>query len=200
MKRANLLNLLVAAVLIATAGLGCKKTPKNVTTIPGMQNRAPGSDQMGGMQPGTGTGIGVPRTGPGGSELKPGDIANPMENANEDRSALADMTVHFEYDRSAIKTSEQPKLDQVATFMKNTPVVQLRIEGNCDERGTPEYNRALGERRAIAGRDYLIQKHGIPSDRITTVSYGEDKPLDLGKTEEAYAKNRRDDFVILRPK
>ncbi|HEV8541605.1 MAG TPA: OmpA family protein [Verrucomicrobiae bacterium] len=193
------MNLFLATILIATAGLGCKKTPKNVTTIPGMQNRAPVSDQMGNMQAGPGTGIGVPRTGAGGSELKPGDIANPIDGT-EDRSALADMTIHFEYDRSAIKTSEQPKLDQVATFMKNTPGVQLRIEGNCDERGTPEYNRALGERRAIAGRDYLIQKHGIPSDRITTVSYGEDKPVDLGKTEESYAKNRRDDFVILRPK
>src|SRR5262249_43463275 len=149
---------------------------------------------------GPGNGFQIPRNGTGTSDLKPGDIANPMENANEDRAALADMTIHFEYDRSTIKTAEQSKLDQVATFMKNTPNVQLRVEGNCDERGTPEYNRALGERRAIAGRDYLIQKHGIPSDRITTVSYGEDKPVDLGKTEEAYAKNRRDDFVILRPK
>jgi peptidoglycan-associated lipoprotein len=183
---------------------GCKKTPKNITPITNPQLLPPGSEGPGnalgnqnpfGNQIPAGNGIrDLPTTG------NPLDIGQPLENAAEDRAALGDMTIHFDFDRSAVKTSEQPKLDQVATYMKNTPGVQLKIEGNCDERGTEGYNTSLGERRAIAARDYLIQKHGIPSDRITTVSWGESKPVDLGKTEEAYAANRRDDFVILRPR
>lgn len=202
MKRAKVLNLLVATLLVATVASGCKKTPKNITPIMNPQLRTPGTEGPGGAIGAQNSGAIIPG-GPNGNDLgtrNPSDIANPLENANEDRAALADMTIHFEFDRSAIKTSEQPKLDQVATYLKNTPGVQLRIEGNCDERGTDGYNLSLGERRAIAARDYLIQKHGIPSDRITTVSYGETKPVDLGKTEEAYAKNRRDDFVILKPR
>jgi peptidoglycan-associated lipoprotein len=202
MKRAKFLNLFVTSVLLVTVAAGCKKTPKNITPITNPNLRPPGSEgpanalgtaNFGNQIP---PGSGIRDLNPGAS---PGDIATPMTDANEDRAALADETIHFDFDRSAIKTSEQPKLDQVATFLKNTPGVQLKIEGNCDERGTEGYNTSLGERRAISARDYLIQKHGIPSDRITTVSWGESKPVDLGKTEEAYAKNRRDDFVILRP-
>jgi len=120
-------------------------------------------------------------------------------DGRRDTAALAAYTVYFEYDRSAIKPSEQSKLDSIATFLKSTPGVQLLVEGHCDERGTEEYNRALGERRAIAAREYLLQKHGISSELVTTASFGEDKPASLEKTEEAYAKNRRDEFIVLRP-
>ena len=108
--------------------------------------------------------------------------------------------VYFDLDQHDIRTDAQPILDAQAGWLRQYPNVRVRIEGNCDERGTEEYNRTLGERRAIAARDYLIQKHGIESGRITTLSNGEDKPVDLGGTEEAFAKNRRDDFVILRPR
>jgi peptidoglycan-associated lipoprotein len=89
-------------------------------------------------------------------------------------------------------------LDAVATYLKNTPNVQLVVEGHCDERGTEEYNRSLGERRAISAREYLLQKHGLSSERVTTVSFGEDKPVSNDKTEEGYARNRRGEFVLLR--
>jgi peptidoglycan-associated lipoprotein len=204
MKRAKFLNLFVASVLLVTVAAGCKKTPKNITPITNPQLRPPGSEGPGNaLDSQNSRGSQIPVNG-GIRDLpvngNPQDIGQPLENANEDRAALGEMTVYFDFDRSAIKPSEQPKLDQVATYLKNTPGVQLKIEGNCDERGTEGYNTSLGERRAISARDYLIQKHGIPSDRITTMSWGESKPVDLGKTEEAYAKNRRDDFVILRPK
>lgn len=199
MKRVNFLNLLIASAMLAAA-TGCKKQPKNITHIP------PGSRQVGA---GTETGSAIPpgalgRTlnpdGTSGTGIDPNAIPAGLENANEDHATLAPQTIYFDFDRSAIKPSEQPKLEQVATYIKSTPGVQLRIDGHCDERGTEEYNRALGERRAIAAREFLIQKHGVESGRVTTVSYGEDKPVSLEKTEEAYAKNRRAEFVILRPR
>jgi len=199
MKSVQLLNFLVATLLFATAASGCKKNPKNITPITSPRSTGPGTEGPGQpISPGGANGFG--QNSATGTPLN-GAIADPLLNANEDHTTLAAQAIYFDFDRSAIKTSEQGKLDAVATYMKSAPAgEQLRIDGNCDERGTPEYNRSLGERRAIAARDYLIQKHGIESGRITTLSNGEDKPVDLGKTEEAYAKNRRDDFVILKPK
>jgi peptidoglycan-associated lipoprotein len=201
MKRVKLLNFLVAILLVATAAAGCKKNPKNITPIGTPQGNLVGNEgPTGPITPSTPVGGDMTR----GTNLRggePGNIAEPLANPDEDRATFAAQSIYFDFDRSAIKASEQGKLDQVATGFKSAPPnTQLRIEGNCDERGTEEYNRALGERRAIAARDYLIQKHGIESGRITTLSNGEDKPVDLGKTEEAYAKNRRDDFVILKPR
>jgi peptidoglycan-associated lipoprotein len=201
MKSVRVFNFLVAVLLFATAAAGCKKNPKNVTPIPnprtsGMSDEPPGGKLFG---PGGGLGNDNPssRNLPG---TNPGDVAAPIEGT-EDRATFASQTIYFDFDRSAIKASEQGKLDSVAAgFKSQPPGSQLRIEGNCDERGTSEYNRALGERRAIAARDYLIQKHGIESSRITTLSNGEDKPVDVGKTEEAYQKNRRDEFVLIRPR
>jgi peptidoglycan-associated lipoprotein len=204
MKRAKFLNTLLASILVASFAAGCKKNPKNITPIPANQRQI-GNGGLGDLRRAD-TGIDpnatrVINSGAQGAPIDPtgGGIADPMDGI-EDVGALAQQTVYFDFDRSAIKPSEQPKLEQVATFMKSTPGVQLKIAGHCDERGTEEYNRSLGERRAIAAREFLIQKHGIESGRITTVSFGEDKPVSLEKTEEAYAKNRRDEFIILRPR
>lgn len=191
MKSAKLLNLLLVSLLLATFATGCKKNPKNITNIPGMQARPSGGEMNQAINPNSGV--------LGQNSGVSSELPNPLEGGRRDTVALAAYTVYFEYDRSAIKPSEQGKLDSVATFVKSTPGVQLLIEGHCDERGTEEYNRALGERRAIAAREYLLQRHGISSERVTTASFGEDKPSSLEKTEEAYAKNRRDEFIILRP-
>ena len=202
MKRATLMNFFLASSLLALGAAGCKKNPKNITTIPNSRFGTPSTDgPRDPFPPGT-NGVRVPFDPTQGTTLKdPGAIGEPNLDANEDRSALAPQSIFFAFDSSSLKTSEQPKLDQVATYMKSAAAgVQLRIEGNCDERGTEEYNRSLGERRAISARDYLIQKHGIESGRITTMSNGEDRPKSLEKTEEAYAQNRRDDFVVLLPK
>jgi peptidoglycan-associated lipoprotein len=100
--------------------------------------------------------------------------------------------IYFAFDKSDIGTSERPKLDKTAEFLQGSKYC-LIIEGNCDERGSEEYNRALGERRAIAIKDYL-QAKGIAADRMKTISYGEDKPAVEGHTPEAWATNRRGDL------
>ncbi len=82
--------------------------------------------------------------------------------------------------------------------MKNHPEVAIRAEGNCDERGTEEYNRALGERRALAAREYLVRKGANP-EMIVTISYGLDHPVEAAHNESAFSKNRRDDFSVLTP-
>jgi len=117
-------------------------------------------------------------------------IANP--------DALKAQTVYFDLDKSAIKTNEQAKLEEVANYLKSNARAAVRVEGNCDERGTEEYNRSLGERRALAAREYLANL-GIDPSRVDTITNGEDKPASPGHSEEAWSKNRRDDFVILTP-
>jgi peptidoglycan-associated lipoprotein len=87
----------------------------------------------------------------------------------------------------------------VAKHLKGKPTDLLLIEGHCDERGTEEYNRSLGERRALALRDAL-GKLGVSGDRIRTLSFGEDKPADAGHNEAAWTKNRRGEFILLVPK
>jgi peptidoglycan-associated lipoprotein len=122
-----------------------------------------------------------------------------FDNMTEDRAALAAYTIHFAFDSSAIKSSEKSNLESVAAALKSDSNLKLLIEGNCDDRGTEEYNRSLGERRALAAREALA-KDGIDPSRIRTLSFGKDKPADPGHDETAWAKNRRDDFVLLHPK
>ena len=113
--------------------------------------------------------------------------------------------IHFNFNSAKIEDinsyglSESPSLllNNIAKFMMKHPDVNVRIEGNCDERGTEEYNLALGQRRADAAKKYLISL-GIESNRIETISYGETQPLDLGHNEYAWAKNRRDHFVFFK--
>jgi peptidoglycan-associated lipoprotein len=148
---------------------------------------------------------------PPGNPINPGDgitsntggipAANPseFENMIEDRATLAANSVHFSFDSAAIKSSEESNLEAVAAALKSDANAKLLIEGNCDERGTEEYNRSLGERRSLAAREALA-KDGIDPSRIRTISYGKDKPADVGHDEAAWAKNRRDEFVLLHPK
>ena len=109
----------------------------------------------------------------------------PMANSEDmygmvpDRAALAAYTVHFAYDSSVIRKSEQSSLQSVAQALAADPKTKLLVEGNCDERGTEEYNRSLGERRALAAREALV-KLGIDPMRVFTRSYGKDKPADTG--------------------
>jgi len=119
---------------------------------------------------------------------------------NLDRATLAAHTVHFDFDSSVVKSSEKPHVEAVAAYMKSAPRgVALLVEGHCDERGTEEYNRSLGERRALALRDALISS-GADGNRITTRSFGEDVPVAMGHDESAWQQNRRGEFVVLHPK
>ncbi len=104
--------------------------------------------------------------------------------------------IHFDFDRYEIRPGDARILERNAEILKAHPDVRIRIEGHCDERGTSEYNLALGERRAIAVRNYLVRL-GIERERISIKSYGEERPLDPGKNESAWAKNRRAESVVV---
>lgn len=123
---------------------------------------------------------------------------NNVPNGPEHPEILANDTVYFDFDRATIKASEESKLSDVANYLKNNPANFLKIEGNCDERGTEKYNLSLGERRALAAREYLANL-GIDATRIKTVTYGASKPVDPGHNEDAWKKNRRDDMVVITP-
>jgi peptidoglycan-associated lipoprotein len=98
-----------------------------------------------------------------------------------------------------VRKSEKANVQAAADALSRDSSTKLLIEGNCDERGTEEYNRSLGERRALAVRKELV-KRGIDPTRVFTKSYGKDRPVDPGHDESAWAKNRRDDFVLLHPR
>lgn len=104
--------------------------------------------------------------------------------------------IHFDFDKYDIRQADEVILKENAAFLKNNPKMKVQIEGHCDERGTVEYNLALGERRANNTKRYLVFL-GIPSDRISAISYGKEKPLDQGHNEEAWGKNRRAHIVVL---
>jgi peptidoglycan-associated lipoprotein len=105
--------------------------------------------------------------------------------------------IHFDFDRYNIRVEEAQILKENFALMKKYPGMKFQIEGHCDERGTGEYNLALGERRANSAKKYLISL-GIEPGRISTISYGEERPFDQGHHEDAWTKNRRAHFVILK--
>jgi peptidoglycan-associated lipoprotein len=189
--------------LTSLVSTGCKKKPDYVTPIPGRTTPTGGNSRV--PDPGRGQPI-VPQGNPTGTEvtdIKPDEGIPPSprgghEGWAEDPAALAPETIHFAFDSAAVRSGDRPKLENVASYLKSHPTTAVRVEGNCDKRGTEEYNRALGERRALAAREDLV-KLGIAPDRIDTISYGEDRPVDPADNDAAYAQNRRDDFILLSP-
>ncbi len=110
------------------------------------------------------------------------------------KSAAGLRPIYFDYDKSTIRDDAKAVLKADAEYLKAHPGTKIRIEGNCDERGTIEYNQALGQRRATSARKYLAEL-GIPAKRISLISYGKEKPACSAGTEECWQKNRRDDIV-----
>lgn len=106
-------------------------------------------------------------------------------------------TIYFDFDKSDLSQSSRDVLAKNAEILKKVQDAKIRIEGNCDERGSAEYNLALGERRAKSALQYLLNL-GIAADRMSIISYGKEKPAVQGSDEAAWAKNRRDDFVIIK--
>jgi peptidoglycan-associated lipoprotein len=104
-------------------------------------------------------------------------------------------TIYFDYDKYDLKADARDIMAQNAKSLSDHATATIRIEGNCDERGTDEYNLALGEKRANAAKDYLVN-YGVNAARISTISYGETHPMDPGHSESAWAKNRRDEFKV----
>lgn len=121
-----------------------------------------------------------------------------LRRSTEQMKQLLAMRINFDYDRSYIRPSDAQILDQKVAVLQANPEVRVQVAGNCDERGSDEYNLALGNRRAIAAKTYLLS-HGIEGARIETVSYGEERPLDPRHNETAWALNRNDQFSILTP-
>jgi len=114
--------------------------------------------------------------------------------SEEVRNTLASM-IHFDYDKSNIRSDDMGTLDQKVAILQANPELRIRIGGHCDERGSDEYNLALGNRRAQSAKQYLVS-HGIDAGRIETQSWGEERPLVDGHDESAWSQNRRDEFEI----
>jgi peptidoglycan-associated lipoprotein len=193
MKLTKLTNVLALGILLAVAGTGCKhKSPTVVTPLPnsGLTGTAP-SPGTGGML-GSGSGAAPIESGAGIASNPAGSHDGWIPHPE----ILKADTVYFDFDRSAIKDTEKSKVAAVADYLKSNAGDAVRIEGHCDERGTEEYNRALGERRALALREALSQL-GVEATRVDTISYGKDRPAEPGHDEAAWSKNRRGEFIVL---
>lgn len=125
----------------------------------------------------------------------PGDQFSDEYKRLHGRSSEQFLPIYFDFDQATIRADQFPTLDKNADYLKDNPAVRVVIEGNCDERGTNEYNLALGERRAQNAKTYLIET-GVQESRMRTMSYGEERPLFAGQDESSWAQNRRDDFVL----
>lgn len=169
--------MMVAAMGLASlvALSGCK--PKKTTTGLGPDGGLLNGGRTNGI-----TDIDMPGGRP------PGDA---LERAGEY------IPVYFEYDSAQVQSAERSKIEAVGDYLKHNSVGGVIVEGHCDERGSREYNLALGERRAMAVRAYLVSL-GADGVRIQTKSFGKEKPVALGHDEESWSKNRRGEFVIFK--
>ena len=163
-------SLLMATALVATAACS-KKPPKELPPAPSTQPAAPQGDY-------------------GNNE---GQTMSSL--AEQFRREVTSDTVHFGLDLYDIDAEAQGILNSQATWLAAHPEVRITIEGHCDERGTREYNLALGDRRANAARDYL-QSRGVAPERMTTISWGKERPQNPASNEEAWAQNRRAVTVV----
>ena len=158
------------SALVATALLaGCAHKPPSLASTSSTPPAAPSHPYV------------APPPGPVQSSILPGSTQDFVVNAGD--------RVYFDFDQFNMRADAIPVLEAQATWLSRYPSVQVRIEGNCDERGTREYNFALGARRASSVRQFLIE-HGVSAGRITTVSYGKERPIDTGDSEAASARDR----------
>lgn len=128
---------------------------------------------------------------------EPAEGIRTADQISEGRTSAPMLPIYFDFDRYNIRNDMKSRIDNNAKFLMDNPQIRIEIQGNCDERGSSEYNLALGEKRAKAAKGYLT-KLGVAADRIDVVSFGKEQPLDPGHNEAAWAKNRRDDFVIIK--
>ena len=196
---------MVLGLVVAMAACGCKKNPTPLTPLPGAHTKGPTDNTRANPFDTTGRGNNL-------STENPNVVSNPVDPKFgippndpishqgwiEDSAALKAETVYFDFDSAVVKSSEKSKVSAVADYLKAHPIAAVRVEGNCDARGTEEYNRALGERRALAVREELVGL-GIAPSAVDTISYGKDRPADPGNDEAAWKANRRDDFIVLTP-
>ena len=206
MKNVNLLGTILLG--LALAGMtGCQHKPVAPTPIPDLGNGS-GSKSGNGNNQGSQDNGGAlsnqgcqPTATQEPSAVDYGSYGTLFTGPHtEDHDKFKADTLYFDFDSATIKASEESKLQDIANYFKgNTRVEGLIIEGNCDERGTEKYNLSLGERRALAVREYL---HNLQVDdhRLKTVTYGAMRPADPGHGEASWKQNRRDEFVLVTPK
>src|SRR5262245_39073481 len=172
---------LVTATALCIGAIGCRTPQTKITYFPTDESSSAKDSNQKEL---------VKATDPFGED-RPIAIDPPMDpNWNRDPKTFEALTVHFDYDSSVVKSAETSKLRQIAEYLKANPSKALAIEGHCDEQGTEEYNRSLGDRRALALREALAKLEVNPS-RLDTISYGKDRPVDTGRTEAANRSNRR---------
>jgi peptidoglycan-associated lipoprotein len=171
------MNRLTVALVAGTAlmAAGCaKKRPETLPPAPvGTEGTIPAAEQA----------------DPSGGAIVPGSDA-------DFRRSVSSNTINFGLDQSDVDDAARSILDSQVQWLSRYPAKRVTLEGHCDERGTREYNLALGERRANSAKNYLVSR-GVAAARITTVSYGKERPLALGSDEESYAQNRRAVTVVL---
>jgi peptidoglycan-associated lipoprotein len=131
----------------------------------------------------------------GGATATPPTTTGIRPGSNEDLRQNVGDRIFFDFDKSDIKPEARRTLERQAEWLKKYPNVTVTVEGHCDERGTREYNLALGERRATAAKNVLVAL-GIPANRVSTISYGKERPAVVGSNEQAWAQNRRDVTVV----
>jgi peptidoglycan-associated lipoprotein len=179
----------LALLCVLTLAVAACSDDKNNPNYGGM-----GADGGGGALPNGGSdNLGGPNAESGIPPARPGNGITP-DSANY--QTLANDTVYFDFDKATVNADERGKLEAVSEWFKSNPGHALFLAGHADKRGTPEYNRALGERRAEAVREYLVGL-GLSADVLYTTSYGSDRPAVDGDTEEAYAKNRRVEIGVV---
>ena len=148
----------------------------------------------------TGTGEVAPPTNPqypsNPGPINGGNIGAPAPGSEQDFVVNVGDRIYFDLDSYTVRSEARPRLDAQVQWLQRYPNVTVRIEGNADERGTREYNLALGARRAESVRTYLIER-GIPAARIDTISFGKERPIAAGSNEEAWARNRNAHTAIV---
>jgi len=165
---------LMSALLLVAA---CETTPDGSSGSANSSGSAMGAN-------GTSSVTGMALRNP---NAKPGSVEDFIDNVGDH--------VYYGFDSAELTPEDQATLDHQAAWLKEYSSISITIEGHCDERGTREYNLALGQKRADAAKSYLVAA-GVPSNRIETISYGKERPEAVGDTEEAWAKNRRGVTVI----
>jgi peptidoglycan-associated lipoprotein len=185
MNRNSLLHLSFVLLVGIFTLWGCPKKAE-VTTTPETQTQVEKTAPP--MTPSRATEAAIPETK---AEAKP-------ESTNEKAGTMVEgpSPIYFDFDKSFIRDDAMAVMKANAEWLKANPRAKIRIEGNCDERGTVEYNQALGQRRAASAKKYLTDM-GISASRISLISYGKEKPICTESAEKCWQKNRRDDFVSL---
>ena len=191
MKTEKLVQLAVMTLMVCAVAAGCSKKPQNTTPLYG--SGAGLTDRPGGPM----NDVASPIASEPGAGIAATD--RNFDSWPADRETFKDQTVFFDYDKSNVRPSEVAKLEQIASQMRSTHTGKaIRIEGHCDERGTEEYNRSLGERRAQSVRETLVRL-GLDASMVQTITFGEERPQNMEHDESAWSKNRRGEIILLSP-